>query len=343
MLLCCLLTACKHDDYTVVKQNETLRPAGDFLKNDFDYSLFYTALNYTGLIETLNGPGPFTVLAPNNTAFNQLGIQTPGDILKLNHDSLKQAMEYHILPYNLRTTDIPTNGVDVRYKTLTGDSLYASNATNSASGTAILSPQLYFNGNLISTPKDLTLANGTLQGISKVMKRYPGKTVQAWLAQRPNYSIFVSGLKKFGLWNELATHGPFTIFAPNNTVLTAGGMTQAVVDGLDTSKYIGPRLFGCYIIYNKFYFVADYTIFQVIGSETIVYNPVRNDGSTLKVSNGAISVFAPGSNPTANSYPWIYTVINNLATNVALTDNLCDNGLVHNLLGVLSKPATSTK
>jgi uncharacterized surface protein with fasciclin (FAS1) repeats len=340
LVLCALLNACKYDDLSVAKPNENFRLAGDFLKNNYDFSLFYAALDYTGLISKLNEPGPFTVLAPNNQAFNEIGIQLPEDIRKLNRDSLRQAMSYHIIPRRLLQADLPVNGVDVSYETLANISLYASFATFAPGNSAYPANQLYFSGCLASR-KDVMLANGVLHMLDKVMKQYPGKTVQDWLAARSDFSIYVSGLKKFGLWNDLAGHGPFTIFAPDNKAFTDAGITQADIDQLDPSKYVGQRLFGAYILYNKNYFISDKTVFEIINSESIYTSMVKDDNSTFSMNMGdgyyiLTLVSVKGTND------WYYQVFGN-KDNVVKTDNLCENGIVHTIPGVLMKPENALK
>src|SRR5690606_3542689 len=103
-----------------------LRPGADFIKNNYEMSLFSAALQKLGYTEELNSAGPFTFLVPTDLAFNELGIYRPSDFDKLDRDSLKKIIAYHILPAQLRLSDIPTNGVDVRYPTLAGPALYAS-------------------------------------------------------------------------------------------------------------------------------------------------------------------------------------------------------------------------
>lgn len=341
LVLCALLGACKYDDLSVAKPNENFRLAGDFLKNNYDFSLFYAALDYTGLVSKLNETGPFTVLAPNNQAFNELGIQLPEDIRKLNRDSLRQAMSYHIIPRKLLQANLPVNGVDVRYETLADISLYVSIASFSPANSAYPVNQLYFSGSLASR-KDVALANGVLHMLDKVMKQYPGKTVQDWLAARPQYSIFVSGLKKFGLWNKLAGSGPFTIFAPDNSAFADAGITQSDIDQLNPSKYLGQRLFGAYLLYNKNYFISDKTVFSIINSESRYTSIVKDDSSTFSfyVSDNDYTLMVVSVKGT---YDWYNQVYGNSQESAAKLDNLCENGIVHGITGILVRPENALK
>ncbi len=51
------------------------------------------ALNSTGLTSTLQGPGPFTVFAPTNAAFNAL---PPGTLASLTNQQLRNILLFHV-------------------------------------------------------------------------------------------------------------------------------------------------------------------------------------------------------------------------------------------------------
>ncbi len=56
-----------------------------------------TAIKAAGLVETLKGPGPFTVFAPTNAAFAKLPAGTVEDLLKPeNKEKLKSVLLYHV-------------------------------------------------------------------------------------------------------------------------------------------------------------------------------------------------------------------------------------------------------
>jgi len=349
-----LFFSCKHADLTLPKPSENLRPAADFLKNNYDFSLFYAALEYTGLTDTLNGKGPFTILAPDNQSFNELGIQFRDDFLRLNKDSLRQMMRYHILSRRLLQADVPVNGVDVRYMTLSGNELYTSLASYAPGNEAYPYNQLYFNGSL-AYRKDVPLANGVLHVLNKVMKYYPGKTVQDWLSAHANYSMYVSGLKKFGLWNELAGEGPFTIFPPNNNAFADAGISQSDIDQLDPAKYIGARLFGVYILYKKRYFLSDQIVFNIINNESFYNTQVRDDNSWMSFQTNQDGIYPNNipfyaitwSSPKDPSVPYdpnqVFTTVTGSIQNSASMDHLCGNGVLHDMTGILVTPAQASK
>lgn len=341
------LFGCEHEDFSVLQPNENIRPAGDFIKNNYDFKLFYAALAYTGLIEELNGEGPFTVLAVGDKAFNEIGIHRPSDFTRLDRDSLRRALQYHVLVNRrLMVADLPTNGVDVRYETWSGDQLYASIISFSPGGTTPIN-DLYFNGSKVLR-KDVILANGVLQVIDKVMKYHKGKTVKDFLQSLPQYSVYVAGLKKFGLWDELGQEGPFTIFAPNNDAFAAQGIDLDTINDINTSLYEGNRLFGAYIMYGKHYFISDREVFAAINNEFNFNIKLRNDEywlafqTTTEWPDWLLKYSITLSKPNPNN-PWGDIVGTANSTTRSRFDHLCENGLVHDLEGVVILPEQAMK
>ena len=65
------------------------------------------AVKAAGLVETLNGPGPFTVFAPTNAAFDKLPKGTVDDLLKPeNIDKLKGILTYHVVAGKYTSKDL---------------------------------------------------------------------------------------------------------------------------------------------------------------------------------------------------------------------------------------------
>jgi uncharacterized surface protein with fasciclin (FAS1) repeats len=67
--------------------------------NSKDHTTLVTALKAAGLIETLKGPGPFTVFAPTNAAFAKLPAGTLDALLRPeNKEKLVKILTYHVVP-----------------------------------------------------------------------------------------------------------------------------------------------------------------------------------------------------------------------------------------------------
>ncbi len=71
------------------------------------FTTLVAAVEAAGLVETLKGPGPFTVFAPTDAAFAALPAGTVEDLLKPeNKDKLVAILTYHVLPGKVMSTDL---------------------------------------------------------------------------------------------------------------------------------------------------------------------------------------------------------------------------------------------
>ena len=122
-----LVSACGGDDEstvdTMMAPAETMAPAdtmapatpGDIVavaSANPDFSTLVTAVAAAGLVETLQGPGPFTVFAPTNDAFAALD---PALLEKLllpeNVEVLKQILTYHVVSGTVMAADVTAGDV----------------------------------------------------------------------------------------------------------------------------------------------------------------------------------------------------------------------------------------
>ena len=82
------------------------------------------ALQAAGLVETLKGPGPFTVFAPTDEAFKKLPAGTVENLLKPeNKDRLKRILTYHVVPGRVLAADVMKMKTA---KAVSGDSIAVS-------------------------------------------------------------------------------------------------------------------------------------------------------------------------------------------------------------------------
>src|SRR5437763_1302969 len=66
--------------------------------NSTDHTTLVAAVKAAGLVETLEGPGPFTVFAPTNEAFAKLPAGTVDTLLKPeNNPTLTKVLTYHVV------------------------------------------------------------------------------------------------------------------------------------------------------------------------------------------------------------------------------------------------------
>ena len=75
--------------------------------NSADHTTLVAAVKAAGLVETLQGAGPFTVFAPTNMAFGKLPAGTVDTLLKPeNKDALTKVLTYHVVAGRLSSADI---------------------------------------------------------------------------------------------------------------------------------------------------------------------------------------------------------------------------------------------
>lgn len=74
-----------------------------------NFKTLVAAVKAAGLVETLQGEGPFTVFAPNDAAFAKLPAGTVENLLKPeNRDKLIAILKYHVVPGRVLAADVKT-------------------------------------------------------------------------------------------------------------------------------------------------------------------------------------------------------------------------------------------
>ncbi|TDV32260.1 putative surface protein with fasciclin (FAS1) repeats [Stenotrophomonas sp. CC22-02] len=96
--------------------------------NSKDHTTLVAAVKAAGLVDTLNGAGPFTVFAPTNAAFGKLPAGTVDTLVKPeNKAQLTKILTYHVVPGNYSSAqlmaDARKHGGKAMLKTVEGESL----------------------------------------------------------------------------------------------------------------------------------------------------------------------------------------------------------------------------
>ena len=120
------------------------------------FNTLVAALKAAGLVNTLNGKGPFTVFAPSDTAFSKLPAGTvDGLLMPENKAKLVSILAYHVIPGKVMSGDI--SGKKISVKTVQGskisvDAMYGVKINDS---------------NVVSA--DIAATNGVIHVIDKVL------------------------------------------------------------------------------------------------------------------------------------------------------------------------------
>jgi uncharacterized surface protein with fasciclin (FAS1) repeats len=88
-----------------------------------NFKTLATALQAAGLVETLKGPGPFTVFAPTDAAFAKIPKADLDALLK-DKAKLTAVLTYHVVPGKVMAKDVKAGMV----KTVQGGSLTVATA-----------------------------------------------------------------------------------------------------------------------------------------------------------------------------------------------------------------------
>ena len=188
-----------------------------------EYSTLYSLLNTTGLTEAMSGPGPLTLLAPDNDAF----ATVPPKLLEPEwYAHLYDILLYHVLPGEQDTSNL-TEGFD--YLTGVGENVTVTSED----------PWEFNNVSLVVDP-DNFVSNGVAHGIDQVL--LPPSAVYSLLdiiEVSPFFEQLEGLIATAGLEEALTGPGPYTIFAPTNNAV---GLLDADTTALLSSPEGLPQL-----------------------------------------------------------------------------------------------------
>jgi uncharacterized surface protein with fasciclin (FAS1) repeats len=121
---------------TVMVGGAPMYPSKNIIQNAVnskDHTTLVAAVKAAGLVDTLQGPGPFTVFAPVNSAFAKLPAGTVDNLLKPeNKGTLVKVLTYHVVPGRMTASNLMKAVKDgegeARLKTVAGDTIVVKQA-----------------------------------------------------------------------------------------------------------------------------------------------------------------------------------------------------------------------
>lgn len=136
--------------------------------NSKDHTTLVAAVKAAGLVDTLKGPGPFTVFAPTDAAFAALPAGTVDTLLKPeNKAKLTAVLTYHVVPGKLDAAALTKQIMDGKgtasLKTAAGGTLKAK-----ASGGKVMITDEN-GGTATVTIADVIQSNGVIHVVDKVL------------------------------------------------------------------------------------------------------------------------------------------------------------------------------
>lgn len=207
------------------------------------YSILTKALVKANLVNTLLGPGPFTVFAPDNDAFAAAGITS---VDGLTADDLTPILLYHVVGAKVMSDDLPADGIVTTLNSNGFDKFFLSLGTS-----------VYINGLTMITAVDIEKSNGVIHTIDRTLVP-PTQTVveiavalsQATDAEFTTLVALLTSPAQQAVLNAISDpNGSFTIFAPTDAAFDAiSNVTSSLSDAQisEVLKYhvIGSRIYS---------------------------------------------------------------------------------------------------
>jgi uncharacterized surface protein with fasciclin (FAS1) repeats len=228
-----------------------------------------SALSKANLVATLQGPGPFTVFAPTDTAFSDAGI----DLTSFETDEeiavLADILLYHVVSGAVASTDV-TDGLTVTMEN--GD-----DATFSvAAGGAVM----VGDANVIQA--DVQASNGIIHVIDTVlMPPTPLGDIPTVATNTGIHTALVAALAQADLVTALQAEGPFTVFAPTDAAFQAAGINLSEYDTPDEISELITIL--TYHVFAGAVASSDVT-------DGLTVTMLNGENATFSVTNGAVMV-----------------------------------------------------
>ncbi len=176
------------------------------------FSTLLTAVEAAGLVETLQGEGPYTVFAPTDEAFAALPEGTLDELLA-DTEALSQVLLYHVVPGEVMASDVvelesatTVQGEDIAI-TVEDDSVKVNEATVSST--------------------DIMASNGVIHVIDQVILP-PSMSEAAEMGDivetaqsAGDFTTLLTAVEAAGLVETLQGEGPYTVFAPTDEAFAA--------------------------------------------------------------------------------------------------------------------------
>merc|ERR1712045_203234 len=245
-------------------------------------STLVAAVQAAGLVETLSGPGPFTVFAPTNDAFAKIPSAALNDLLA-DKDALTAVLLRHVVPSTIMAAGIPAGRTAVA--TAGGEKVDVVNDGGvTVNGATVIAT-------------DIAASNGVVHLVDTVIPatKTVTKTATKNLAQlaidTPALSTLVAAVKAAGLVETLSGPGPFTVFAPTNDAFAK--IPSSALNGLLADKTALTKVLLRHVVPSVIKaedIPAGRTMVGTVGGEQI--SVVNADGVVTIAGAGTAAVIA---------------------------------------------------
>jgi uncharacterized surface protein with fasciclin (FAS1) repeats len=274
----------------------------DIAVADGRFTTLVAAIEAAGLVETLQGDGPFTVFAPTDEAFATLPEGTL-DSLLADPALLSQVLLYHVVPGAVKAADVvmlesatTAQGEDIAIA-LNGENVMVNDAT------VVIA--------------DIEASNGVIHVIDAVIlppsMRAPDIVDTA--IENGSFTTLIAAIQAAGLESTLRGEGPFTVFAPTDDAFAA--LPEGTVEAL----LADPEALGDILLYHVvpgMLLAEDVAAALEAGGGTAEMETVQGAPITVTV-DGSGSIFVNDAQ-------------------VIMTDIVTANGVIHVIDAVILPP-----
>ncbi|EOZ92194.1 Sensory subunit of low CO2-induced protein complex, putative [Indibacter alkaliphilus LW1] len=203
--------ACSEDDEP---DPITTEPEGqnvvDVASSNDDFSTLVSAVVEADLAETLSGPGPFTVFAPNNDAFSRFLEENNLTAEQLlGNENLAEILTYHVVPGEIPSSAVEAGAVN----SVANSTFYISVAPDNS---------IWINGNTRIIDTDIDASNGIIHVLDNVITAPEYSIAEIALAatesSEPEFTQLVAALSRAELVEAVSggSGDNLTVFAPTD-------------------------------------------------------------------------------------------------------------------------------
>ena len=185
--------------------------------NAGSFSTLVKAVQAAGLVETLQGEGPFTVFAPTDEAFAKVPAATL-EALLADKEALAKVLTYHVV-----AGEVPASAAMKLDWAPTVQGQSARVTTKNGS--------VYVDGARV-IKADIRTKNGIIHVIDTVI--LPRKDIVDTAVDAGSFKTLVAAVKAADLVDTLKGDGPFTVFAPADSAFAK--LPEGTVSGLLADK-----------------------------------------------------------------------------------------------------------
>ena len=222
-----------------------------------------SAVVQAGLLETLQGDGPFTLFAPTDQAFVDAGI----DLAALDTPEGKEILS-DILLYHVVGSAVPSSAVT--------ECMTATAVNNQALAFTVGNGVMVNDANVVSA--DVNTSNGIIHVIDKVLTPTDAPNDLPRTAQCTGiHTSLVAAVIQAELLTTLQGEGPFTLFAPTDQAFADAGIDLAALDTPEGKAALTDILL--YHVHSGSILAADIT-------EGMMLPMVNGDNTTLSLQTG---------------------------------------------------------